>query len=328
MATVVVAGEALIDLIVAADGRLAAIPGGGPYNTARTIARLGGDVAFLGRLSSDRFGRTLRAALGTDGVRLDLISATDDPTTLAVAEIDTHGTASYRFYVDGTSAPGLTDEDTAAVPRRDLAALHIGTLGLVLEPAGTTIERLVSDAPSTTLVMLDPNSRPSATRDAPAFRARIGRLAGRADVVKVSDDDLAFLAPDVPADAAIERLLQDGVAIVLRTDGGQAVEIRSTNHRSVIPVPPVEVVDTVGAGDAFGGGFLASWVAAGRGRADLADLSAVRDSVAFAVRVASLTCTRPGADPPTRAELGAEGSGVTAARSLTSRVWPGPQAVG
>ena len=303
MALIVVAGEALIDLIVASDGRISAIPGGGPYNTARTIARLGGDVAYLGRVSSDRFGRTLRAALEADGVDLGLVVATDDPTTLAVAELDGHGTASYRFYVDGTSAPGLTQEAAATIARHDLAALHIGTLGLVLEPAGTTIERLVMDVPSAALVMLDPNARPSATRDASAFRARIGRLAGRADVVKVSDDDLAFLAPDVGADEAIERLLNDGVALILRTDGGRAVEIRTRTHREVIAVPPVSVVDTVGAGDAFGGGFLASWISAGRGRADLADRGAVRSSVAFAVRVASLTCTRPGADPPTVAEL-------------------------
>lgn len=303
MALIVVAGEALIDLIVASDGRISAIPGGGPYNTARTIARLGGDVAYLGRVSSDRFGRTLRAALEADGVDLGLMVATDDPTTLAVAELDGHGTASYRFYVDGTSAPGLTQEAAATIARHDLAALHIGTLGLVLEPAGTTIERLVMDVPDSALVMLDPNARPSATRDASAFRARIGRLAGRADVVKVSDDDLAFLAPDVGADEAIERLLNDGVALILRTDGGRAVEIRTRTHREVIAVPPVSVVDTVGAGDAFGGGFLASWISAGRGRADLADRGAVRSSVAFAVRVASLTCTRPGADPPTVAEL-------------------------
>lgn len=313
MATIVVAGEALIDLIVASDGRISAIPGGGPYNTARTIARLGGDVAFLGRLSSDRFGRTLRAALTADGVGLDLVSATDDPTTLAVAELDGQGTASYRFYVDGTSAPGLTQEDAATSPGHDLAALHIGTLGLVLEPAGTTIERLAMDLPSSALVMLDPNARPSATRDASAFRARIGRLAGRADVVKVSDDDLAFLAPDVSADDAIDRLLHGGVALVLRTDGGRAVQIRTLTHREVITVPPVTVVDTVGAGDAFGGGFLASWISAGLGRGDLADLGAVRSSVAFAVRVASLTCTRPGADPPTLAELADSPSGAIAA---------------
>lgn len=303
MASIVVAGEALIDLIVAADGRLAAIPGGGPYNTARTIARLGGDVAFLGRLSDDRFGRTLRDALGADGVALDHVVETSDPTTLAVAELDELGVASYRFYVDGTSAPGLTGADAAPVPGPDLVALHVGTLGLVLEPIGATIEWLVDAVPARTLVMLDPNSRPSATPDASAFRARIGRLAHRADVIKVSDDDLAFLSPGDGADTAIEQLLAAGATVVLRTDGGRAVEIRTRDHRSVIAVPPVDVVDTVGAGDAFGGGFLASWIAAGRGRTELADLDALVDSVTFAVRVASLTCTRPGADPPTRAEL-------------------------
>lgn len=313
MVTIVVAGEALIDLIVASDGRISAIPGGGPYNTARTIARLGVDVAFLGRLSSDRFGRTLRVALDADGVRLHLVSATDDPTTLAVAELDGHGTASYRFYVDGTSAPGLTEEAAATIARQDLAALHIGTLGLVLEPAGTTIEHLAMGMPSSALVMLDPNARPSATHDASAFRARIGRLAGRADVVKVSDDDLAFLAPDLSADDAIDRLLHGGVGLVLRTDGGRAVQIRTATHREVITVPPVKVVDTVGAGDAFGGGFLASWISAGRDRADLADLDAVRSSVGFAVRVASLTCTRPGADPPTLAELASRSPGAPSA---------------
>ena len=305
MASIVVAGEALIDLIVAADGRLAAIPGGGPYNTARTIARLGGDVAFLGRLSDDRFGRTLRDALGADGVALDHVVETSDPTTLAVAELDELGVASYRFYVDGTSAPGLTGADAAPVPGPDLVALHVGTLGLVLEPIGATIEWLVDAVPARTLVMLDPNSRPSATPDASAFRARIGRLAHRADVIKVSDDDLAFLSPGDGADTAIEQLLAAGATVVLRTDGGRAVEIRTRDHRSVIAVPPVDVVDTVGAGDAFGGGFLASWIAAGRGRTELADLDALVDSVTFAVRVASLTCTRPGADPPTGAELDA-----------------------
>lgn len=300
---IVVAGEALIDLIVSADGTLAAIPGGGPYNTARTIARLEGDVAFLGRLSNDRFGRGLRAGLEADGVRTELVVATDDPTTLAVAELDEHGTASYQFYVDGTSAPGLRQVDTAAATAATPDALHAGTLGLVLEPIGSSLERLVASVPDTTLVMLDPNSRPSATRDPAAFRARIDRLVGRADVVKVSDDDLAFLAPDLTVDAAIDRWLQAGVAIVLRTDGGRAVEIRGATFRTVIEVPRVQVVDSVGAGDSFGGGFLAAWVAAGHGRSDLADQAAVVAAVSFAIRVASVTVTRAGADPPTLAEL-------------------------
>jgi fructokinase len=303
---IVVAGEALIDLIVSTDGGLAAAPGGGPYNTARTIARLGRHVTFLGRISTDRFGRLLHANLQDDGVALDQVVTTDDPTTLAVAELDARGTASYRFYLDGTSAAGLTDTDVVGVLTPQVVALHVGTLGLVLEPAGTTIERLVHAASSRVLVMLDPNCRPSATRDAAAFRARIGWIARRTDVMKVSDDDLRFLDPDVTPDGAIDRLLEAGVRVVLRTDGGRSVEVRTASERVSVPVPPVEVVDTVGAGDAFGGGFLAAWVGSGRGRAELASMDQVLDAVSFAIHVAGMTCARAGADPPMLTELQAE----------------------
>ena len=300
---IVVAGEALIDLIVGTDGGLAAIPGGGPYNTARTVARLGQRVTFLGRISTDRFGRDLRANLARDGVAADGVIETDDPTTLAVAELDDLGVARYHFYLEGTSAAGLTEADAAGVVASSATALHVGTLGLVLEPAGTTIERLVVRSDPSRLVMLDPNCRPSATPDASAFRARIDRIARRADVVKVSDDDLRFLAPDRAPDATIDRLLALGARVVLRTHGSDDVEIRMASGRETVPVPAVEVVDTVGAGDAFGGGFLASWIAAGRGRDDLASMDLVCDSVRVAVRVAALSCARPGADPPTLAEL-------------------------
>jgi fructokinase len=300
---IVVAGEALVDLIVGADGGLAAIPGGGPYNTARTIARLGQAVTFLGRISTDRFGRDLRANLARDGVAADGVIETDDPTTLAVVELDHDGVARYHFYVEGTSAAGLTDTEAAAVMAAAGTALHVGTLGLVLEPIGTTIERLVGESDPARLVMLDPNCRRTATPDPAAFRARIERIARRADVVKVSDDDLRFLAPDDAPDATIERLLGLGVQAVLRTHGSDDVEIRMPSGRASVPVPRVDVVDTVGAGDAFGGGFLASWTGAGRGRDDLASMDLVFDSVEVAVRVAALSCARPGADPPTLAEL-------------------------
>jgi fructokinase len=302
---IVVAGEALIDLIVEPDGGLSAIPGGGPFNTARAIGRLEQRVAFLGRISTDRFGRMLHENLDADGVITDHVAATDDPTTLAVAELDQRGTASYQFYLDGTSAPGLVDVEVGGVIALAVAALHVGTLGLVLEPIGTTIEGLVGATAETVLVMLDPNCRPSATRDAAAFRARIERIGRRADVIKVSDDDLHFLYPSVTIDDAIDRLLGLGVRLVLRTDGGGSVEVRNATERVTVPVPQIEVVDTVGAGDAFGGGFLASWIGAGRGRDELGSIVHVLDAVAFAIRVAGFTCTRAGADPPTLAELGA-----------------------
>ena len=138
---IVVIGEALIDLLVRPDGRVEAAPGGGPFNTARTIARLGQRVAFAGRLSTDAFGRRLRDALAADEVDLDLVDSTDDPTTLAVVEAGAAKAAEYRFYLDGTSAPGL---GPAVVERIDTpSALHVGTLGLVLEPLGSTVELAV-----------------------------------------------------------------------------------------------------------------------------------------------------------------------------------------
>src|SRR3954452_11106925 len=143
-AVIVVAGEALIDLIVHPDGHLAAVPGGGPFNTSRAIARLGGDVAFLGRLSEDRFGEQLRGALMADGVALSFTETTDAPTTLAVAELDARGAATYRFHTADTSVPGLS---SAAIERALVsapAALHVGTLGLVLEPIASGLARAVA----------------------------------------------------------------------------------------------------------------------------------------------------------------------------------------
>jgi fructokinase len=301
---IVVGGESLIDLIVYPDGRLTAIPGGGPFNTARTIGRLGGSSMYLGRLSTDRFGQALRDTLARDGVDCGLVQSTDQPTTLAIAELDDVGTATYQFYVEGTSAPGLSLDGLEPEPLAPGArALHVGTLGLVLEPMGTTLESLVRAAGDEVVVMVDPNCRPSATRDPVALGARVQRLAARADVIKVSTDDLAFLYPAADADAAARALLEVGPSAILVTDGGRAVHVVVRGGATLLPVPRVEVVDTVGAGDAFGGAFLSSWIERGLGRVELTDTDRLRPSVEFAIKVATETCRRAGAEPPTAAEM-------------------------
>ena len=304
---IVVGGESLIDLIVHPDGRVVPAPGGGPYNVARTIARLGGHSAFLARLSTDRFGQLLRGHLEADGVDLSLAIPTDDPTTLALAELDAHGGASYRFYLTGTAAAGLTAAELPPMPIAALAAVHVGTLGLVLEPTGSALETFVTGLPEDVLVMLDPNCRPSATPDAAAYRARIDRLLRRADVVKVSTDDLAFLRPGTVPDAAAAELLALGPRVVLVTAGGDGVTAVNAAGTVALEVPTTTVVDTVGAGDSFGGGFLARWVAEGRGRGDLGDRAALESAARFAIRVAAITVSRAGADPPTLAEVEAAG---------------------
>ena len=300
---IVVAGESLIDLIVGADARVEAIPGGGPYNAARTLGRLGRPVAFLGRLSTDRFGTILRAGLAADGVDLSLTPSTDAPTLLAVAELNAAGAAVYHFYDQGTAAPGLSVADVPDGLPATTAALHVGTLGLVFEPIATTIETLVASAPAELLVMVDPNCRPTAIRDPDAYRARLDRILGRADVVKVSVDDVAWLDPGTDPDGAARRILARGPAAVILTDGDRPVRLFTPTGANEIPVPAVRVVDTVGAGDAFGAAFLAAWTGGGRGRADLSDEVALVEPTRFAIEVGTRTTTRAGAEPPTLAEL-------------------------
>ncbi|HEY8845815.1 MAG TPA: PfkB family carbohydrate kinase, partial [Candidatus Limnocylindrales bacterium] len=268
-----------------------------------TLGRLGRSVAFLGRLSRDRFGSVLRAGLAAEDVDLRLAPMTDASTLLAVAELDADGTATYRFYVEGTAAPGLSTADLPVGLPPAATALHVGTLGLVFEPMAATIETLVAGLRPDVLLMADPNCRPTAIRDPVGYRARLERVLGRVDVVKVSVDDLAWLDPGADPVAAARRLMDRGPAAVLVTDGTRAVRLVTATGVAELLVPAVRVVDTVGAGDAFGAGFLAAWTAAGRGRAELADQAALAAATRFAIEVGALTTTRAGAEPPTLAEL-------------------------
>ncbi|MEO8571710.1 MAG: PfkB family carbohydrate kinase [Chloroflexota bacterium] len=300
---IVVSGEALIDLVIQPDGSLRAVPGGGPFNTARTIGRLGVAAAFLGRLSRDRFGGFLRGALIDDSVDVSMAEPTDAPTTLAMAELDDEGIATYRFHTAETASPELSHEAVVTALATRPAAFHLGTLGLVLEPIAAALEAGMATADEATVVMLDPNCRPLVIRDRAAHLARIRRVAARADIVKVSTDDLDWLEPGQESVAAAQALLKRGPRVVLITDGPGDARIVTRDEVVAVPVLRVGVVDTVGAGDAFGGGFLARWIERGLGRADLDNRAALRDAVEFAVEVAALTCQRTGADPPRRAEL-------------------------
>ena len=289
---ILVAGEALVDLVPAADGTLSPYPGGGPFTTARALGRLGRPVAFAGRLSTDRFGQEMAAMLAADGVADDALERTDAPTTLALAEVDAAGAARYRFYTEGTSAPGLTAANAGAP-----TVLHAGTLGLVLEPMAGAVEALVARLAGRALVMLDPNIRPAAVGDEARYRARLDRVLAHADVVKVSDEDLHWLAPG-------ETLLDRGPAVTLVTRGGAGATVHGAFGSLEVAAPPVAVVDTIGAGDTFSAGWLAWWTERGLDPDALGDRDAVTEATAFACRAAALTCSRAGADPPRRDELG------------------------
>jgi fructokinase len=204
-----------------------------------------------------------------------------------------------------TAAPNLHP-----LPLPDgVTVLHVGTLGMVLQPMASTLEAIVAGINDNVLVLLDPNCRPRVTSDRVGYMARLERMLRRADVVKVSTDDLEFISPG-DCSAGIRLLLEDGASAVLHTDGGRSVRIHWTTHDVEVPVPAVQVVDTIGAGDAFGGAFAAWWDQADLGRRDLHDRDAMCAAVAAAVQVSAISCTRVGAEPPRRAELGGKWSPV------------------
>ena len=179
-APIVVGGEALYDLVAGpgddAD-TLTGHAGGGPFNVARTIGRLRQPVAFLGRLSTDRLGATHARMLTEDGVGLECVVRSDDPTTLALASVDDDGVASYGFYTAATAAAGLTPQAALAALPQHVAALHVGTLGLVLEPLASAMEAVVERLAGRTMVVVDPNCRPQAIADPAPYRARLGARA-------------------------------------------------------------------------------------------------------------------------------------------------------
>jgi fructokinase len=272
--------------------------GGAPLNTARTIARLGVPSTFLGGVSTDAFGARIMRLLEADGVGYALGAQVDEPTTLAIAQIDADGAATYRFMMEGTSAAAVTPQAALAHVGPECSALHVGTLGLVLQPLADATAAVVAASPADRLVMVDPNCRPSVMTSSDVFDRTLRAVLERADVVKVSGDDLAFIYPSIEIHDAAVRLQRESGAVVLFTDGAKSVHVLTESDDVTLEVPRVVVVDTVGAGDSFSGGFLAQWQTRGLGRADVTNLDEVLSAARFGISVAGITCQRPGADPP------------------------------
>jgi fructokinase len=240
-------------------------------------------------------------SLVADGVGPNAVVRTDAPTTLAMAEMSAYGSATYRFYFEGTSAPGVTAEIAVAAFAEPLDAVHVGTLALVLEPFATASESALATLPSSVLVMLDPNVRPAVIADREVYMARLERVLRRTNVVKVSDDDLAWLAPGANVIAAARQMLTLGPSVVFVTRGAEGVTVVLPDDEIDVPAPAVEIADTIGAGDAFSGGVLSWWL--DNARASFADRESAVRAATFGCQVASLTASRAGAEPPYAAEV-------------------------
>jgi fructokinase len=301
---IVVCGEALIDRIHNGDGTQRAAPGGGPFNTARALARLGVPTAFLGRLSEDVFGRQLASLLVSEGASLELASIGPEPTTIAIADVDSEGFAEYQFLVQGTSAPNLTLEMIPDQLGGDVEALHVGTLGLVLEPMASTLAELVTRERPKRLVMLDPNIRVGLVPDS-EYRDRLQTAISQSTIVKASEADLAWIYPGLAYEQAAERILADGVSLVVVTLGERGAFGTSQLGAPIrVAAPRVDVVDTIGAGDAFGAALLAWLHDHGVLRSDLRlDPDELKAALDYACLAGAITCSRAGADPPWKREM-------------------------
>jgi len=300
---IVVCGEALIDVIHNGDGTQRTVPGGGPFNTARALARLGVPTAFLGHLSNDAFGRELADLLVSDGASLELSSVGSEATTIAVAEIDSSGLAEYEFLVDGTSAPNLTLDMVPTRLSPDVRAIHLGTLGLVLQPMASTLVELVRRERDGRVVMIDPNVRIGLASDG-EYRDRLQAMISQSTIVKASDADLAWLYPDMSYEDVADRILGEGARLVVVTLGAQGAFAAHRDFHLAVDAVHVDVVDTIGAGDAFGAALLAWLHDHDAIQPDLRlERQEVKAALDFACLAAALTCARAGADPPWKSEM-------------------------
>lgn len=305
---IVVCGEALVDFTLARCGDGVGYvphPGGSPYNVAVALGRLDVPVAFLGRVSQDTFGRMLESHLAANGVDLRYVRCGPEPTTLAFVH-EEGGEPEFSFYGEGTADRSLRVSDLPGDFPEDVAVLHFGSISLVLEPAASTLDGLIARERGRRLLSLDPNVRPRLIGDREAYRRRMEGWVASCDLVKASRADLAWLYPGQEVEQVAERWRGLGPAVVVVTAGGQGAEGWTRSGAIHVPAVPVEVVDTVGAGDAFTAGLLAwLWRHGRTDRAGLAalDPSTLGEALAYAGRVAALTCTRPGADPPRRRDV-------------------------
>lgn len=294
---VLVIGEALIDIVEAAGAAPEEHVGGSPANVALGLGRLGIPVRLRTALARDERGERIAAHLRASGVDIDPASFALDRTATALARLGPEGNASYEFDIDWRLA--------GPVALGDARVLHVGSIGCYIEPGASAVRDAVRDAvrglAERARVSFDPNIRPALVGDRERAVAVTEDLVGVCDLVKLSDEDAAWLYPGSGADEVIDRFLALGARIVAITRGAEGAVLASRDAHVTVAPRPVHAQDTVGAGDTFMAALVAA-LAAGELGGDAASLRRAGETAAVA---ASLTVSRRGADLPTRAELGA-----------------------
>ena len=290
-----VCGEVLIDVLPTGP-----VVGGGPANTAKALARMGYDVDFIDGISTDAYGISARKELSRDGVALDLSVSSDKPTCTATVTLDSKGSASYEFLIDGTATFDFQDSWLPDPERLKPSVLHIGTLVTIIQPGASVLFDWAVGVGEFAPIVFDPNIRPSVMGDRDKYAAAVEKWVGISSIVKVSDDDIKWLYPDESLDLVARRWIATGVSCVVITRGAHGLISFTENGMEEVDGVQVEVVDTVGAGDTVGAivveAVLKHSVHGLQGHV----LNQVLHKAAVA---AGITCSRAGAQPPRTHEL-------------------------
>ena len=302
-------GEALIDMLprttTLGEDAYAPYAGGAIFNTAIALGRLGVPTGFFTGLSDDMMGDILRKTLGESGVDYSYCATLSRPTTVAFVKL-VDGHATYAFYDEGTAGRMITEAELPALGA-DCEAIHFGAISLIPEPCGSTYEALLKREHETRVISLDPNIRPGFIKDKDAHMARIRRMAGMADIVKFSDEDLAWFGLEGDEDALARHWLHHGAKLVVVTRGAEGAVGYTADHKVTVPSERVSVVDTVGAGDTFDAGVLASLKMQNLlTKQQVAKLTEnqIAQVLALGAKAAAVTVSRAGANPPWAKEIG------------------------
>ncbi|TIT66179.1 MAG: carbohydrate kinase [Mesorhizobium sp.] len=302
-------GEALIDMLprTTRQGEPAFAPyvGGAVFNTAIALGRLGAPAGFFSGLSSDLFGGQFREALGASKVSSTYAHTSPRPTTLAFVRLN-NGQATYTFYDENTAGRMLTIEDLPQLGG-EIEAMLFGAISLISEPAGSAYEEFMRREHESRVMMLDPNIRPNFIPDKAKHLRRIREMMAMADIVKLSDEDLNWFGEAGSHEDVVRNWLDRGPKLIVVTHGSEGAVGYSKQHRVTVMPETVKVVDTVGAGDTFNAGILASLHEQGLlTKAAISSLSedAIRKALALGAKAAAVTVSRAGANPPWRHEIG------------------------
>lgn len=295
-----VCGEVLIDLIPDDSGERVPHVGGGPANTAKALARLGHEVHFIDGISSDKYGQISRQELLEDEVKLDLALNSDKPTCLAIVSLNESGGASYKFEIDGTATFDFSASWLPDPSRYKPNVLHIGTLVTVIQPGADVLYDWAMQVAEFAPIVFDPNVRSVVMNNRDKYLAAVERWVAISSVVKVSDDDMAWLYPGQRYADVAKRWINDGAALVVVTRGADGLVGITAEGSLEVPGVKVEVADTVGAGDTVGAIVVEAMIEKGILNLTGDTLKAVLHRAAVA---AGITCSRKGAQPPYKHEL-------------------------